>query len=101
MQGQVLRKIQLAFIHVHILQHASEAPIYATWMMEELESHGYEMKAGTMYPIFHGMEKNELLISNKQLVEGKYRKYYSITEKGLEILKEAKRSIKELAHEIK
>ena len=100
MQGPVLRKIFLAFIQVHILYHASKEPIYGSWMIEELKHHGYEISAGTLYPIFHRMEEGGLLKSERVLVDGKHRKYYSITEAGAETLELAREKIGHLSHEI-
>ena len=100
MQDPILRKIFLAFIQVHILHHAGEEPIYGTWMIEELQHHGYEISAGTLYPIFHRMEKDGLLTSEKVNVEGKIRKYYTITELGKKTLAAAKEKIAMLSHEI-
>lgn len=100
MQDPIMRKIFLAFIQVHILHHAAKEPIYGSWMINELEHHGYEISAGTLYPIFHSMEKNGLLECEKKLVEGKIRKYYSTTEKGITTLRNAKEKISELSHEI-
>lgn len=99
MQEAVLRKLFLAFIQIHILHHASIEPIYGTWMIEELEHHGYDISPGTLYPIFHNLEKDGLLISKSQNVNGKTRKYYSITDKGREVFKQAKFKIKELSLE--
>lgn len=101
MQDPILRKIFLAFIQVHILYHAKKEPIYGAWMIEELKNHGYDVSPGTLYPIFHSMEKDDLLISKKQQVNGKIRKYYNITPKGAETLISANEKIKELSHEIK
>lgn len=100
MQEPVLRKLFLAFIQVHILHHAKKEPIYGSWMIEELKRHGYEISAGTLYPIFHNLEKDGLLQSENQTVNGKIRKYYSITEKGINVLKEANEKIAELKGEI-
>ncbi len=97
MKEPIIRKLFLAFIQVHILHHAKQEPIYGSWMIEELISHGYEMTAGTMYPILHSMEKEGLIASEKVTVNGKIRKYYSITEKGCEIYKLAKAQIAELS----
>jgi DNA-binding PadR family transcriptional regulator len=69
-------------------------------MIEELKSHGYEISAGTLYPIFHRMEESGLLKSEKVLVDGKQRKYYSITEAGEETLELAREKIGHLSHEI-
>ena len=100
MQEPVLRKLFLAFIQVHILHHAKKEPIYGSWMIEELKRHGYEISAGTLYPIFHNLEKDGLLLSENQTVNGKIRKYYSITEKGITVLREANKKIGELKGEI-
>ena len=101
MQEPVLRKLFLAFIQVHILYHAKKEPIYGSWMIEELKRHGYEISAGTLYPIFHNLEKDGLLSSENIPVNGKIRKYYSITEKGITVLGEANQKIAELKGEIR
>ncbi|ADL04868.1 PadR family transcriptional regulator [Lacrimispora saccharolytica] len=100
MQEPVLRKLFLAFIQVHILHHAKKEPIYGSWMTEELKHHGYKISAGTLYPIFHNLEKDGLLRAESITVEGKVRKYYSITEKGTSVLEQAKEKIAELKGEI-
>ena len=100
MQEPVLRKLFLAFIQVHILYHAKKEPIYGSWMIEELKRHGYEISAGTLYPIFHNLEKEGLWSSDNVQVNGKIRKYYSITGKGITILREANKKISELNGEI-
>ncbi len=101
MQEQILRKLFLGFIQIHILHHASEEPIFGAFMIEELKHHGYDISPGTLYPIFHNLEKAELLTVENKNIEGKIRKYYSITEKGKEILIEAKKKAKELVGELK
>ena len=100
MQEPILRKLFLAFIQVHILSHASKEPIYGAWMMKELEHHGYEISAGTLYPIFHNLEMDKLLTVEKVIVCGKVRKYYSITQKGNVVLEQARGKIAELKSEI-
>ncbi len=100
MQEQILRKLFLGFIQVHILHHASKEPIFGAFMIEELKHHGYDISPGTLYPIFHNLEKAELLRVENKNIEGKIRKYYSITEKGKEILIEAKKKAKELVGEL-
>lgn len=96
----MLRELFLGFIRVHILYHASLSPVYGLELIEELESHGYPISPGTMYPILNKMEQAGLLESEKVNVEGKVRKYYTITETGFDVLQEAKEKIKELAREV-
>lgn len=96
-----MRKLLLGFISIHILHHAKKEPIYGTWMIEELKHHGYSMSAGTLYPILHGMEKDGLLSAEEINVEGKIRKYYSVTTQGQALLTEARAKAHELFKEIK
>lgn len=101
MQEQIMRKLFLGFIHIHILHHARKEPFYGSWMIEELGKHGYEISAGTLYPILHNLEKNGVLKVEDRNVEGKIRKYYSITQLGEEVLNEARAKAYELFKEIK
>lgn len=101
MEDKVLRKLFLGFIHIHILHHAKEKPIFGVWMLEELKEHGYNISSGTLYPILHSMEEDGLLSKQEKNVEGKIRKYYSTTDKGIDILDEARKKAFELFKEIK
>ncbi|MDD2994304.1 MAG: PadR family transcriptional regulator [Pygmaiobacter sp.] len=100
MQEPVLRKLLLAFIELHILHHAKERPIYGSWMMEELQHHGYHVSAGTLYPIFHNLEKAGLLLAETKSENGRRRKYYTLTPRGTAVLAEAKDKIEELRAEM-
>lgn len=101
MEDKVLRKLFLGFIHIHILHHANEHPIFGLWMVEELKEHGYSISAGTLYPILHSMESDGLLTKEEKNVGGKIRKYYRATDKGIKILHEARVKAYELFKEIK
>ncbi|MFZ5967422.1 MAG: PadR family transcriptional regulator [Bacillota bacterium] len=101
MQDQILRKFFLGFIQIHILHHAKKEPFYGSWMIEELQEHGYDMSPGTLYPILHSLESKGLLAMEERTVEGKIRKYYKITKMGSEILDEARKKAYELFKEIK
>ena len=100
MKDKIMRKLFLGFIQIHILHHAKKEPIFGSWMIEELQEHGYEMSPGTLYPLLHNMESNDLLKKEERLVNGKIRKYYSITSFGIEILNEAKEKASELIDEV-
>jgi len=101
LDNKVLRKLFLGFIQIHILHHAKEEAIYGSWMLEELHEHGYEISAGTLYPILHNMERDHLLNKEDVNVNGKIRKYYRITERGDNVLEEARAKAYELFKEIK
>ena len=101
MQDKIQRKFFLGFMQIHILHHAKKEPFYGAWMIQELEHHGYDISAGTLYPILHNMESSGLIKKEERLVEGKIRKYYSITDFGNEVLDEARKKAYELFKEIK
>lgn len=94
------RKFFLGFIRIHILYHASKEKIYGAEMMEELKRHGYTISPGTLYPILHNLEKENLLKSEEENVEGKIRKYYKTTKLGKKTLDELKKKTQELIKEI-
>lgn len=100
MENKILRKLYLAFMRIHILHHAKKEPFFGLWMIEELKSHGYEVSSGTIYPILHTMEEDGILTSEEKTVDGKVRKYYSLTAAGEETLKEVKEKTKELTAEV-
>lgn len=85
---------------MHILYHASKERIFGLEMIKELAEHGYDVSPGTLYPIFHGMEKAGYLESEREVVSGKVRKYYRITPNGHEILIQMQNKISELSNEI-
>lgn len=100
MQDAILRKLFLGFIQIHILHHAKKDPVYGSWMITELRQHGYEISAGTLYPILHNLEKAGLVTVAERVVEGKVRKYYSVTPQGDAVLTQAKEKIRGLTDEL-
>lgn len=101
MPDKVIRKMVLGFISIHILHHALLEPFYGSWMISELNRHGYDMSAGTLYPILHAMEADGLLVREQRLIEGKIRKYYTITDPGKAVLAEARKQAYELFREVR
>jgi DNA-binding PadR family transcriptional regulator len=97
---RIARDFFLGFIRIHILHHADQEPIFGQRFNEELARHGYGISYGTLYPIFHGLERDGYLVSEKKIVNGKIRKYYTITKAGRQMLKDARRQIRELVDEV-
>lgn len=94
------REFFLGFIKIHILYHASRDPIYGVEILEELGRHGYRLSPGTLYPALHRLTKEGYLESSSKVVGGKVRRYYTLTERGLVALDEARRKIAELVKEV-
>jgi PadR family transcriptional regulator, regulatory protein PadR len=97
---ELMRDFLLGFIKIHILYHAKQEKIYGKEFHEELNRHGYNMSFGTLYPIFHKLEKDGYLTSEKVNINGKIRKYYTITKKGRSALADARQKANELVKEL-
>jgi PadR family transcriptional regulator len=93
------KNLHVDFIELHILHHASEAPLYGLWMIEELARHGYRVSASHLYPRFHRLERDQLVRREDKIVNGKLRKYYRLTAQGRTYLKLQKRRLTELVGE--
>jgi DNA-binding PadR family transcriptional regulator len=74
-----------------ILKLLSEKDMYGYEMIDTLRKKSenvFELKAGTLYPLLHGLEDKGMLTCYEQESDGKIRKYYSITKAGKKLLKE-------------
>ena len=100
MQYKILKKLHMGFIQVHVLYHAKKAAFYGTWMIEELAEHGYRIGPGTLYPMLHDMAAQGLLSVHSETVNGKVRKYYSMTDAGETVYLDAKEKALALVHEL-
>ena len=72
-----------------ILKLLSEKDMYGYEMIDTLRKRSqnvFELKAGTLYPLLHGLEEKGLLTVYEQEYMGKVRKYYSITKEGCKLL---------------
>ncbi len=91
-----LRRFQKGSILIHILYQANNEPFYGSWLKKELATHGYNLSDGTLYPWLNRLTFSGLLALEKRNVNGKIRKYYSITDLGIEHLGKIKENLKEL-----
>ncbi len=96
----MVRDIELAFIKLHILHHASENEVYGTGLIEELGRHGYRLGPGTLYPTLAAMEELGYLVSDTRVVKQKQRRYYRITDQGHAALDAMKVKLGELSREL-
>lgn len=99
-RDSMVRDLFLGFIKLHILYHAAQAPVFGLDLIRELESHGYTLSPGTLYPILHTLEHAGYLTASTRVVNGKSRKYYTATSAGVAALTEATERARELLREI-
>jgi PadR family transcriptional regulator, regulatory protein PadR len=94
------RELYAGLIRLHVLYHACKEAVYGLEMIEELRRHGYELSAGTLYPLLHGLERKGLLRSVKQRIGGTERRVYRATRAGHAALSAAKSKVRELFGEL-
>jgi DNA-binding PadR family transcriptional regulator len=96
----MMRDFFVGFAKIHILYHASQAPIYGVEIMKELKRHGYTISPGTLYPTLQSLESDGYLTGERKVIKGRMKIYYRTTAKGNKALEQAKRKINELVDEV-
>lgn len=78
-----------------ILQLLNEGDKYGYEMIKELEKRSedlFNLKEGTLYPILHALENEGMIEAYwEETNSARKRKYYHITEAGVDLLGEKKR----------
>jgi PadR family transcriptional regulator len=97
---ELFRDLLLGFMKVHVLHHASVEPIYGTGISAKLESRGYRISSGRLYPLLHKLDAAGFLQQEARVVDGTVRKYYRTTPLGLRALDDARRKTVALVDEI-
>ena len=72
-----------AKLRLHVLYHAKMAPIHSAWMAGELARHGYCVSPAMLYPVMYRMQGENLLVPDRQFVDGRLRRVYDITGHGI------------------
>lgn len=66
-------------------------PQYGYSLVQLLEDSGIEIDQSTLYPLLRRLEKQELVTSSWDTSESRPRKYYVLSEYGLEIFLQLKK----------
>lgn len=61
-------------------------PQYGYSLLEQLQSYDYQVESGTLYPLLRRLEKQGLLNSEWDTSEARPRKYYSLSDLGIQTL---------------
>ena len=100
MNTELIHDFFSGFIRIHILTHTALRPYYGQELKEELETHGYHISYGSLYPLLAQLQKKGLLNREDVNVGGKIRKYYRITPEGTDVLNESRHKLRELTREL-
>ena len=78
-----------------VLKLLEEKDMYGYEMIDTLAQRSnnvFEMRAGTLYPLLRNLVNQKCLTSYEQEVNGKLRKYYSLTLIGRKVLEEKQKT---------
>jgi DNA-binding PadR family transcriptional regulator len=95
-----MREFLRGAIRLHVLHHAALGELNGAWMADELARHGYKVSPGTLYPTLHRMEEEGLLVSRRQVREGRVLRMYRATKEGRACLADGRAVLSELAGEL-
>ncbi len=96
MADMMIHEFLLGFIKIYILQYAAKEDVYGKELYDQLHEHGYKLSYGTLYSTLHGFKEKGYLADEERNVRGKIRKYYRITDRGMEALEKAREKAREL-----
>lgn len=83
----VQAQMRKGILEFSILLIISRKEVYASEILKKLHQADLIVVEGTLYPLLSRLRKNELVKYNwKESKSGPPRKYYQLTEKGLETL---------------
>jgi Predicted transcriptional regulators len=87
-----------------ILKLLEEKDMYGYQIIEELAQRSddtFRLKTGTLYPILHGLENDDMVNSYDENADNaRVRKYYHITEKGKGLLSKKQSEWKEYTNAV-
>lgn len=93
MNSRYEQQMKKGVLEMLVLKLLSQDEKYGYQLINELKNSSeglFSMKEGTLYPILYRLEEDQLVSSRWNEPKGKEvsRKYYSITEKGKQVLSE-------------
>ncbi|MBI5037928.1 MAG: helix-turn-helix transcriptional regulator [Candidatus Kerfeldbacteria bacterium] len=90
-QGKINKELLKGSLEILLLSVLKQKSLYGYLIVKELKSRSdevFSLGEGTLYPLLHKLEIEGLLESWWQEVDGRRRKYYSLTNKGKKVLAE-------------
>lgn len=70
-------------VRLHVLHDAKLAPVYGAWMAGALARRGYSVQPAAVLSVLFQMECENLLLPDRQFVDGRLRRVHDITAHGI------------------
>lgn len=88
-------QLKKGLLELCVLASLKEQDSYGYQIIHEV-SHYIELSESTLYPILKRLEANKEVTIRQEEHNGRLRKYYSITEKGREKLKNSRKDYEQM-----
>jgi DNA-binding PadR family transcriptional regulator len=99
-KSNIYRACLHGMITLFVLHRAGQEPVYGGALSKSLRGLGYRISPGSLYPLLHTLERKRLLRCRTQVIKGRVRKYYQLTENGRACLMAAREDLTELVSEV-
>jgi PadR family transcriptional regulator, regulatory protein PadR len=99
-KSQIYRSFLHGMVKLFVLQQAGQGPVYGGALSKSLHTLGYEISPGSLYPLLHSLTQEKLLRCHIQMVKGRMRKYYELTEGGRSCLTAVREELAGLVKEV-
>ncbi len=90
------RELELGLIRLTVLAEAALSPVYGVRLLENLSRKGFRIGYGTLYPLLHRLEMDNLLAREDRVEGGRVRKYYRTTSAGRSALAAARERLSDV-----
>ena len=84
---EIVQRIFRNFLDVMVLRLIRKEPMWGYKIIKFVEdTYGLVLRHGALYPLLNSLEKKGLLRSKKEAKNGRIRKVYEITSKGIQFV---------------
>lgn len=83
--GSLMQELKRGTLVLGVLSQLKQ-PLYGYSLVSSLSEKGMDIDKNTLYPLLRRLEGQELLVSEWNVEESRPRRYYCLSEKGLEML---------------
>jgi DNA-binding PadR family transcriptional regulator len=84
---EISQRIVKNMLDIQLLRMVLKQPLWGYKIKKKVEADfHFKLRHGALYPMLNSLEQKGFLTSQKEQKDGRSRKVYSVTEKGLEYL---------------
>ena len=104
MNDNNIKQLRKGVLELVVLKLLSKKEMYGYELVAELNRQGdsFSIKEGTLYPILYRLEDDGLMVTRwvQSASRGQPKKYYSVTGKGEQVMRESYAQWKAIARDI-